>query len=369
MNHNEIIYQIFVRNYSKNGTFDEVTKDLKRIKDLGTTIIYLMPIHEIGIKGRKGTYGSPYAIKDYFSISKDLGTLEDFKRLIDKTHKMGMRIIIDMVFNHTAKDSVLLKDHEDFYFHKDGKLCNRVGEWSDIIDLDYKNPNTQTYLLEVLKYWVDVGVDGFRFDVASMIPLSFFKEARKQLGKDVIFFGESIDPWFSDYLKTIGDNPTPDEKMYPTFDFLYNYNYFADMLKYFRGECKLKPIVEVLNKDGANLRALCLENHDNERISKTLSESRLEKMLDFFAFIKGNVFIYAGQEYGAKHKPELFEKDPVDWSHKNEKAFSLYQRYIEAKKDQKEIMDQSFVLVEKDIIEVTVTYKDNKKERRSFSLN
>ena len=199
MKQNEIIYQIFPRNYSKEGTFKQITKDLERIRDLGVNIIYLMPIHEIGVKNRKGTYGSPYAIKDYYSISKDLGRLTDFKKLVKETHRFGMKIILDMVFNHTAPDNVLLKNHEDYYYHKNGKLGNRVGDWSDIVDLDTYKKETQDYLLDVLKYWVSLGVDGFRFDVASMIPLSFFKRAREEL-KDTIFIGESIDFNFHDYF-------------------------------------------------------------------------------------------------------------------------------------------------------------------------
>ena len=123
---NEVIYQIFVRNYSVDGGFKAVEDDLPRIKDLGVDIIYLMPINEIGVKNRKGTYGSPYASKDYFSISKDLGTLKDLKSLIKKTHKLKMKIIVDMVFNHTAPDSILFEQHPEFYYKKNGKPGNEL---------------------------------------------------------------------------------------------------------------------------------------------------------------------------------------------------------------------------------------------------
>ena len=245
---NEIIYQIFVRNYSQVGTFEAVKNDLPRLKELGVDIIYLMPIHEIGIKNRKGTWGSPYAIKDYYSISKDLGNKEDFLSLINDVHKMGMKIIMDMVFNHTSPDSVILQKHPEYYFYKDGKLGNRVGEWSDIIDLDTSRIDTQNYLLDVLKYWVSLGVDGFRFDVASMIPLKFFKKAREILGKDIIFIGESIDYDFADYLKSINDYSTPDDLMYPTFDSLYNYNYFRIFQRYLKDEDSLSKLINSVDK-------------------------------------------------------------------------------------------------------------------------
>ncbi|MCR4911760.1 MAG: alpha-amylase [Bacilli bacterium] len=368
MKQNEIIYQIFPRNYSKEGTFKQITKDLERIRDLGVNIIYLMPIHEIGVKNRKGTYGSPYAIKDYYSISKDLGRLTDFKKLVKETHRFGMKIILDMVFNHTAPDNVLLKNHEDYYYHKNGKLGNRVGDWSDIVDLDTYKKETQDYLLDVLKYWVSLGVDGFRFDVASMIPLSFFKRAREEL-KDIIFIGESIDFNFHDYLVSIGDKPTNDDDMFPTFDSLYNYNFFHELFGYFKNKNGLDIIVKRLSQDQANLRLLCLENHDTERIVNQVNKLGLERLLDFYSFIKGQLFIYAGQEYGNDHKPELFEKDPVDFSYKNEEIAMLYRKCIADKKAQKEIISSNYALVDKYSIKVVNLYVDGTKEERIFNLN
>ena len=368
MKYNQIIYQIFVRNYSKEGTFEQVMNDLPRIKKLGATIIYLMPIHQIGVKARKGTYGSPYAIQDYFSISHDLGDLKSFKALIDKTHDMGMKIILDMVFNHTSPDNVLLKDHEDYYYHKNGKLSNRVGDWTDIVDLDTFRDDTQEYLLSVLKYYVDLGVDGFRFDVASMIPLEFFKKARKAVGKDIIFIGESIDPEFGAYLRSINDCATLDEDMYPTFDSLYNYNYFHTMMGYINGKDTLSKLVERINLDRVNTRMLCLENHDNDRISSILDNNKLSKWLDFFAFIRGQVFIFAGQEFGNKHKPELFEKDPVDFNYVDEQTFNLYKDFIQKKLSQKDIVEQHIDVIGENKVSVKVKYIDGTEEAKQFIL-
>ena len=337
LNGNEIIYQIFVRNYSQEGTFKKVIEDLPRLKDLGVDIIYLMPIHEIGIKNRKGTYGSPYAVKDYYSISKDLGTKEDFLSLINSTHKLGMKIIIDMVFNHTAPDSVLLEQHPEYYFYRDGKLGNRVGDWSDIIDLDTHREDTQNYLLDVLKYWVSLGVDGFRFDVASMIDFKVFSKAREALGKEVIFIGESVDAWFANYLQSNNYYYTPDIDMFPVFDALYNYSWFRIFEQYLRKEVELEVLLKAIKDDeklleGKGLRVNCLENHDNERVAHYVNEKELEKIVDLFTEIKGPLFIYMGQEFGIKHKPELFEKDPVVWT-PNDRVLAIYQKAIKTKKN------------------------------------
>lgn len=368
MKQNEIIYQIFPRNYSKEGTFSAIEQDLERIKALGTTIVYLMPINEIGIKNRKGVWGSPYASRDYYSISKDLGTLADLKSLIEKTHKLGMKIIVDMVFNHTAPDSILFVEHPEYYFYKNGKPGNKVGDWSDIIDLNHDNPQTEEYLLGVLKYWIGVGFDGFRFDVASMIPLPFFVKARKELGGDVIFIGESVDTDFAKYLRKEGIYCCYDREMFPTFDALYNYNYFHQLYAYVKGKAPLDGVVEELNRDKDSLRLLCLENHDTERASSEMDQDRFIRFLDFIAFIKGSLFIYAGGEFGNKHRPELFEKDPVDFSYRNQALVQKYEQIIAAKRKQKEIVDISYRLKSKDEIVVSLVYQDGEKEEKTFNL-
>lgn len=324
------IYQVFVRNYSKKGTFKALEKDLTRIKLLGTDILYLMPIHEIGEEKRKGTMGSPYAIKDYFSISPDLGTLEDFESLVKAVHKLNMRIVLDMVFNHTSPDNILVKTHPEYYYYKNGQRGNRVGDWSDIVDLDTTKPETQTYLLKVLKYWKDLGVDGYRFDVAPLISLDFFKKARKVLGKKVIFIGENIDQGFRDYLKGLGIKATEDKDMFPTFDAIYNYDWFSEVIDYAKTG-NYKPLVQKLENQQTKLPKgaiviNCLDNHDNTRIAKILykNPARFKELLEFMYFIRGWSFIYMGDEYGAEHLPELFEKDPVDFKSKDPNLAELY---------------------------------------------
>ncbi len=341
---NEVIYQIFVRNYSVEGTFKKVEEDLPRIKELGVDIIYLMPINEIGVKNRKGIYGSPYASKDYFSISKDLGNLKDLKSLIKKTHKLKMKIIVDMVFNHTAPDSVLFEEHPEFYFKKNGKPGNRVGDWSDIIDLDTSREDTQDYLISVLEYWKNAGFDGYRFDVASMIDLNLFKKARERLGNEIIFLAESIDDDFAKYVETCGIHPTPDNELFPIFDCCYNYSWYRPIERYLKNrDGGIGEIIDNINRDfqympKSYLRCNCIENHDCERIaSLTQDEEELTRLTKLSYYLKGCPFIYAGQEYGISKKPDLFAKDPIDWSEKNLKIFELHKTLIKEKHDEKHI--------------------------------
>ena len=176
---NQVMYCVFVRNYSEEGTFRAVEADLDRIQALGTDIIWLMPIHPIGEKARKGSLGSPYAISDYRKVNPEFGTLEDFQSLVDAIHARGMKCIIDVVYNHTSPDSWLVRNHPEWFYRKaDGSMGNHVGDWTDIVDLDYRNQDLWDYQIETLKQWARI-VDGFRCDVAPLIPIEFWKAARE----------------------------------------------------------------------------------------------------------------------------------------------------------------------------------------------
>ena len=158
-----VVYQVFPRNHGPNGTLRDVTADLDRIADLGVDVVYLLPIHPIGEQARKGSLGSPFAIRDYAAIHPDLGDEADFAELIGEAHARGLRVIIDVVFNHTAQDSLLLAQYPEL-FHRDaeGRPVSSVPEWSDIIDFRHPNPAVDDLLLETLRGWVRHGVDGFR---------------------------------------------------------------------------------------------------------------------------------------------------------------------------------------------------------------
>jgi len=194
---NMTIYEVYVRNHSEKGDFNSVTDDLERIKSLGTDIVWLMPIHPVGKLNRKGSLGSPYSIYDYMQISEDYGTLDDFINLLNRAHQLNLKVMIDVVYNHTSHDSIYLTENPDFYYKKsDGSLGNKVADWSDIIDLDYANRKLWDKQIESLKYWASLGVDGFRCDVASMVPIEFWLEARqklKEINPDIIMLAETIE--------------------------------------------------------------------------------------------------------------------------------------------------------------------------------
>ncbi|HSQ19193.1 MAG TPA: alpha-amylase family glycosyl hydrolase, partial [Blastocatellia bacterium] len=164
-----VIYEIFPRAFSAEGNFNGVTARLDQLRDLGVTILWLMPIHQIGQEKRKGAIGSPYAVRDYYSINPDYGTKEDLRRLISEAHRRGLKVIIDIVANHTSWDSVLMK-YPDFYKHDaQGKIISPY-DWTDVAWLNYGNPKLRDYIIEMLKYWIrEFDLDGFRCDVAGEV--------------------------------------------------------------------------------------------------------------------------------------------------------------------------------------------------------
>ena len=152
---NKVIYQVFPRQYSSTHDFNGVIKDLDRIKDLNVDYLYLLPIHPIGEVARKGSVGSPYSIKDYRSINKDYGGAGDFIKLINECHKRNIKVIMDIVFNHTSRDSVLIDVHPEWYIvDENGNFKNRVGDWSDITDFNFECEETYAYLINTLKMYM-----------------------------------------------------------------------------------------------------------------------------------------------------------------------------------------------------------------------
>lgn len=320
---NQVMYSVFVRNYSEEGTFEGVRRDLQRIKDLGTDIIWLMPIHPLGEKARKGTLGSPYAIKNYREINPEFGTLEDFKRLVDDIHSLGMKCIIDVVYNHTSPDSWLSENHPEWFYHKpDGSFGNRVGDWTDIIDLDYSNRDLWDYQIETLKMWAEI-VDGFRCDVASLVPLEFWLKARGEVEKvreNCIWLSESIEHGFIRYIRSQGMTALSDSEIYQAFDVAYEYDVAGEFIDYLLKKRTLADYAKAINLQETiypdnYVKLRFLENHDRPRAHQLIADEKtLRVWTAFLYFQKGMTLIYNGQEVGAKHLPTLFDKDTIDWN-------------------------------------------------------
>lgn len=315
------IYQVFVRNHTEEGTFKALERDLDRIRDLGVDILYLLPVHPIGKKRRKGSLGSPYSIRDYRTINDSLGTEADFRHLIDAVHQRGMKLMMDIVFNHTSYDSVLFEKHPEWFYRDSGAYTNRVGDWWDIVDFDYdRAEGLEDYLIGTLVQYAEMGVDGFRFDVASFLPLDFLEKAHaavKAVDEDTIWLSESVHGGFLRLFRNQGFEGLSEGEIYRVFDMAYDYDTQPAMLDFMNEKGPLEPYLEWLRRQEEiypknYIKLRNLENHDFGRIARILGNDET-KLLNWHAFTfysKGATMIYAGGETLSGHHPDLFEKDP-----------------------------------------------------------
>ncbi len=324
---NQIIYEVYLRNHSKDGNFNGLLKDLARIKSLGVNIIWLMPIHPIGRINRKGSLGCPYSIENYREINPEYGTLDEFKKLVSIIHDHELKIIIDVVFNHTSHDSWLLKHHPEWFYHNEnGKITTKVEDWSDVLDLDYSRQELWNYQIDTLKYWVNQGVDGFRCDVASLLPVQFWSRARselQQINPDLILLAESLGPSFITDLRGQGFIAHSDCEMYQAFDITYDYDVYDTFQTYLRGQASLEEYLNLKRQQESiypenYIKLRFLENHDQPRIRSLIPfETTIRQWTAFTFFEKGTTLIYGGQETTDLNTPSLFRPDLVDWSEFN----------------------------------------------------
>lgn len=316
---NATIYQLNTRQFSKEGTFNAAQKELPRLKELGVDIIWLMPIHEIGVKNRKGTLGSPYSVKDYYSVNAEFGTLEDLKAFVSEAHKLEMHVILDWVANHTAWDNVLVEEHPDWY-EKDYKGDFRPTpwwDWSDIIDLDYNNVEVRAYMTEAMKYWVkEVDIDGYRCDVAGFVPIKFWNNLRKELDtiKPVFMLAE----WESRDLHA------------QAFDMTYAWSWNEAMRKICQGDANVNDLYIYYSWNESafpenSMRMTFVSNHDKNAWEGTMYEQfgdGLEAAIALSVIGEGMPLIYNGQEAGNSKRLAFFEKDAIVW--KENKIGKLY---------------------------------------------
>ncbi len=318
-----VIYEVFVRNHSADGTLAALTADLPRLKALGVDVVWLMPIHPIGQARRKGSFGSPYAIADYRAVHPDYGSERDLAELADAAHSLGLKLMIDVVYNHTSPDSVLAQGHPGWFYHDAaGQPFPRHAGWSDVVDLRHPNPALTDYLIEALLKWVRLGVDGFRCDVASLVPLEFWRQARQAVAKikpDFIWLAESVHLHFVRSVRRQGHLAHSDAELYAAFDITYDYDIHHLWRECVRGQRPLRDYAAALEWQEASYPANFIklrfaENHDQPRIAGLLptpAHSRCWTAL--MAFLPGAFLIYDGQETGTPHLPALFEKDPIAW--------------------------------------------------------
>jgi cyclomaltodextrinase / maltogenic alpha-amylase / neopullulanase len=305
-----VIYEIFPRDFSPAGNLNGVTAQLGRLKDLGVTVLWIMPIHPIGEKCRKGDFGSPYSIRDYYAVDSNYGTLDDFKTLVAGAHQHGLKVVMDLVPNHTAWDSVMMTNKDFYKQDAQGKVISPQPGWSDVAGLNYANPELREYMIAMMKYWIQTcDIDGFRCDVAWGVPVDFWNQARAALEKskpDIMMLAEASQP---DLLTNAFDIDYSWPMLHALDDVLERGAPASRLQTTWEENVRLFPT--------NSLHLSISDDHDEARavarfgIQGALAASALMFTLD------GVPLLYNGMEVGDATEsgdPALFDKLPIVWN-------------------------------------------------------
>jgi glycosidase len=307
-----VIYEANIRQYSESGKFQDFTKDIYKLKDLGVKIIWLMPIHPISKTNRKGTLGSYYSISDYKAVNPEFGNKDDLDELIKEAHKHDMLVILDWVANHTGWDHKWIENKPDYYTkNENGEITDPInpstGEswgWTDVADLNFDNMEMQNEMIEAMEYWVkEHEIDGYRLDAAHSCPASFWKKSIKRLKKikNVLMLAES------DGYHTGGF------ELIELFDMSYNWSGHHVLNRIYKKENNSEDLKININRnlnDYSSKHVLMnfTSNHDENTWAGTVFDRYGDGAKTFAAltyFLPGIPLIYNG----LNKRLEFFEKD------------------------------------------------------------
>jgi alpha-amylase len=338
-----VIYEANIRQYSESGKFEDFTKDIYKLKDLGVKIIWLMPIHPISKTNRKGTLGSYYSISDYKAVNPEFGSKKDLDELIKEAHKHDILVILDWVANHTGWDHKWIKNKPDYYTkNENGEITDPInpstGEswgWTDVADLNFDNMDMQNEMIEAMEYWVkEHDIDGYRLDAAHSCPASFWKKSIERLKKikNVLMLAES------DGYHTGGF------ELIELFDMSYNWSGHHVLNRIYKKENNSEDLKLNINRnlnDYSSKHVLMnfTSNHDENTWAGTVFNRYGDGAKTFAAltyFLPGIPLIYNGQEYGLNKRLEFFEKDFIP---KKQSDFYEFYSNLNSIKKENNILD------------------------------
>jgi alpha-amylase len=325
--YNTNIYEVNIRQYTKEGNFEAFGEHLGRLKDMGVHILWFMPIMPISVRDRKGKLGSYYAVQDYCKINPEFGTLEDFKQLVQQAHDLEMKVIIDWVANHTGNDHPWLEEHPDFYHRDENGEVVKPNDWTDVSHLSYDEEGTRVAMIESMKYWVRVcDIDGFRCDMAHLVPLDFWFRARTEIQelKSELF-------WLAECEEPIYHN---------AFDASYTWEWMHATEKLYKHETSLSELPAILDNNATRfhpdaLRVYFTTNHDENSWNGTEYEKFRELAIPLAVFSctwNGIPMIYSGQELPNYKRLKFFEKDLIQWQPEI-KLHNFYKKLLLLKKN------------------------------------
>lgn len=303
------VYEVNTRQYTEQGSFAAFKPHMERLKDMGVDTLWFMPITPISQLKRKGTLGSYYACSHYTSINPEFGTLEEFKALVQYAHSLGMKVIIDWVANHTGADHHWTIDHPEFYIkNEQGDFFDKHG-WDDVIDLDYQNRDVRKAMIESMAFWIKTcDIDGFRCDMAMLVPVDFWIEARSYLDQiKPLFWLAECDQW-------------NDPVYLEAFDATYSWKWMHTTERHYTSGVPMHEMHDVLfqyERQNPNaIRAWFTSNHDENSWNGTEYEKYGKMAMPlavFSATWNGIPLIYSGQELPNQKRLEFFDKDVIEW--------------------------------------------------------
>lgn len=303
------IYEVNVRQYTKDGTFKAFGSHLKRLREMGVEILWFMPVTPISVKDRKGSLGSYYAVQNYIEINSEFGSLQDFKDLVEDAHHLGFKVIIDWVANHTGNDNVWIEKHPDFYCYDESNNIIHPHGWEDVSKLNFDNLEMQQAMIDAMKYWIEAcDVDGFRCDMAHLVPLQFWKNARSILDdvKPELF-------WLAE---------CEEAEYHEAFDATYTWKWMHATEKYYKNEIDLTALFSVLQEYDKSFskeafRVYFTSNHDENSWNGSEYEKygpAAKALAVFSCTWNGLPMIYSGQEIPNEKRLQFFDKDHLDWN-------------------------------------------------------
>ena len=319
------IYEVNIRQYTVEGTFKAFEKHLPRIKDMGIDIVWLMPITPISQLNKKGNLGSYYACSSYTKINPEFGTTSDFKDLVDTAHTLGMKVIIDWVANHTGSQHEWMQENPSWFTQDaSGKFTERNG-WDDVVDLNFDNPSMRIALIDAMEFWVNqFNIDGFRCDMAHLVPLDFWIAARTNLEKTKILY------WLAE---------CEDIAYHQVFDTSYAWAWMHASEKVGKGEDGLHEVYNYLHQyaqypKGAS-KLFFTSNHDENSWNGTEYEKygiAAKAWAVFTQTWNGQPLIYSGQELPNQKRLAFFDKDQIEWTNELPRLHNFYKTLLTARK-------------------------------------
>lgn len=320
-----VLYEMNVRQLTPEGTLRAAMHHLAFLHDMGIDTVWLMPVHPIGARDRKGTLGSFYSVRDYCAVSPELGTMEDLDAFVAEAHRLGMRVLLDWVANHTARDARWIDEHPDFYERDASGEPAVPWDWTDTAKLDYGNRAVWEAQIAAMAFWIEEhAVDGFRCDMAMLVPVAFWQEAARRLRAirpDLFMLAEAEE------LNLFDEG---------AFDACYAWQMHHLMCDVAQQRVRVTALRDLLHADGARyprtaMRLAFTSNHDENAWSGS-EYTRLGaawEAMTAFAFVapRGLPLLYTGQEVGYDHVFSFFERDPIPELRANE-ATAFYRRLI-----------------------------------------